>query len=117
MTKLYHREVFAPEKLFGKLHGRALVLEFSSHARQACRNDRYGFIIPPTHLVVNQQDIIEVEENDGQVEKVVIRLPYSRNNQFDLVLAVKPDGFVKTVWLNERKDAHKTLDVSRYQRA
>ena len=46
--------------------------------------------------------------------KWVVRFVWSLTH--DAVLAITPGGFVKTAWLNNCNDTHKTLDTRRYTR-
>ena len=51
----------------------------------------------------------------GRVAKVVVRAELDDVNDVVLVLIPGPREWrVKTVWLNNRTDSHKTLDRSRY---
>ena len=110
--KLYHKEFGIPtaaETVVGKLP-----LERSQHALRAAKDDRYGNIINlPRILDTSKAQVIEVEMEGDRTTKVLYRVPYSDTH--DLVLAVMPDGFVKTVWLNAHDDLHNTLDASRYE--
>lgn len=114
MTSLYHKEIGLPkgiESFFGKKY----IFTFSTHAKQACRNDRYGFIIPPTTVTVTPENLIEVEVTDGVVAKLLIRQQYDKNA--DISIAFIPEGqhgFVKTLWLNLNSDKHFTLDKTKY---
>lgn len=110
-TRLYHFELGIPKAAqlrFGKMP-----LNYSGHAQRASQNDRYGTIELPKYLDTNTAQVIEVEMRGRETLKIVYRVKY--NEILDLVLVVIPDrGFVKTVWLNQRNDLHKTLDASRY---
>lgn len=116
MSKLYHRELGLPKQtefLFGKTYK----LRYSNHAKQACLNDRYGMITPPFTAEITRENLIEVELNGQAIVKAVIRIPYNDKN--DLVIVLMPDfdmAFVKTVWLNDRADNHKTLKTHLYSR-
>lgn len=91
-----------------------LTLEYSRHARNASVTDRHGYISLPERVAFKACKAVEVEYQANQLTKLVIRVPYSE--ELDLVLAVKPNGFVKTVWLNTIDDTHGTLDKSRYRK-
>jgi hypothetical protein len=111
---LYHKDVYLPKEQVNKIAG-LYQLRFSHHAINACLSDRYGMIVPPKQIQINENNVIELEIAQNQVNKIVVRIDY---NQFkDLVLVLLPDGFCKTVWLNEKSDKHKTLNKSVYARA
>lgn len=118
MTKLYHKEIGLPP-IVKNLINRQFKLCYSPHAKHACINDRYGIINkPPFNLILNENNIIEAELNElGGIVKIVVRLPY--DVRFDIALAIIPDfdiAIVKTVWLNEKNDGHKTLDKNNYEK-
>lgn len=117
MNKLYHKDIYLPEKAVELATG-VYVLSLTNHAIGACRNDKYGDIIPPTHLRVDKRNIIELEVNIyGQPTKVVCRLPYDSRNDICIVAAMEPRCLsvrCKTLWLNRKTDCHFTLDKSRY---
>lgn len=108
---LYHFQIGFPEPSFLPAKG-WLTLEYSRHAQNASQTDRYGFINLPERVAFKACQAVETEYQDNQLIKVLLRVPYSE--EFDLVLAVKPNGFVKTVWLNAVDDTHGTLDRARY---
>jgi len=107
----YHAELGIPEGLqtqFG-----SMLLDYSPHAMQAARDDRYGTIDLPRVLDTSKAQVIEVESDGRKARKVLYRVQY--NGEFDLLLAVDPDRrYVKTVWLNRNDDVHGTLDPSKY---
>lgn len=113
---LYHRDIGFPDRLSLPKH--RLQLRYSTHARKAAQDDRYGPITNlPTSLPVLRSSIVEAEVDQQGTSKLVVRVPYSEG--LDLVLVIIPDGagaLVKTVWLNRSDDAHHTLRVGRYAR-
>lgn len=117
MLKIYHKEVGFP-LVVSQFFGRKYRLSFSSHAKAECRKDRYGLIIPPREITVTKDNLIEVEiTNNVLVGKILIRTKF--NDTHDISIAFIPDydtGFVKTLWLNETTDIHRTLDKSKYNR-
>lgn len=117
MTKLYHKEVFWPRNRVFRWEGKKLNLKFSRHALEACLSDRYGTIVPPKQIVFKESDAFEMElTNNVLINKIVIR--FKLNDKFDISMVLILDGedtaFVKTLWYNERTDAHDTLDKSKY---
>lgn len=112
MNKLYHFQVYMPDLPlnFGKQR-----LNYSNHALNASRDDRYGDIQLPTVIDTNTAKVIEVEiVQDRFLSKVVYRVDYSDTH--DLIVVVIPERwFVKTVWLNAKSDKHQTLNRGRYE--
>jgi hypothetical protein len=115
-VKLYHYKVFLPATL--RLPFGTFPLRYTRHAEQAARTDRYGVAPLPSRLNTRFAKVVEVETDDrGTVQKIVYRIPVSF--ELDLCLAVIPENGtfrVKTVWQNESRDSHATLNVNRYQR-
>lgn len=116
MRGLYHRDIGFPDCV-GTLIGKTLTFRFTRHALYACLNDRYEMIQPPASVAIAPGQIIEADTDGVEIYKIVLRVPY--NPTFDLCIALFPnlngDSLVKTCWLNEKKDAHSTLDKSKYQ--
>ncbi len=111
---LYHHQVFMPKNLL--MPTAPFLLNYSTHAKIAANNDRYGLIKLPASIDPKYAKVIEVETDDNDnVIKIVYRTPY--NNQKALCIVVVPaERLVKTVWLNERLDKHQTLNTSKYSR-
>lgn len=111
-TLLYHFQVGIPKEL--KTRFGVLQLRYTQHALSAANSDRYGAMQLPHTLDTESAKVIEVEADIfGNVVKVLYRVPHCAN--FNLILAVIPaEGFVKTVWLNQKNDCHKTLDRAKY---
>lgn len=110
---LYHADIRLPENF--RLPARTVGLSWTNHAERARNTDRYGEI--PRVPVVNLGlcSTIEVGLEGRRVRKVVVRTNLDRDYDMVLVLIPGPnDWTVKTVWLNEVGDTHKTLDRSKY---
>lgn len=88
-------------------------LEYSGHAVREAENDRYGQISLPERFVARGARLIEVEAVDAVVVKQLWRQKLDESR--DLVMAITPDGFVRTVWVNTAADGHRTLDPRRYE--
>lgn len=126
MTKiadgLYHRELGLPPG-FHRFLGE-FALNYTRHAQTAFIADRYYFtgLAPLKRLAVVAKDIVEAEFVGGECVKVVVRVPLT--DRLDAVLAlinpVSTTGHetvvVKTFWMNETTDTHRTLDASKYIR-
>jgi hypothetical protein len=112
-TMLFHKDVYAPTRLF-KSPG-ALSLHYTRHALAAAHDDRYGDLTGhlSSKLFVASSEIVEVEcTMTGRILKRVIR--HQVTERLDLVWVVMADGVVKTVWGNLHDDHHKTLNRGRY---
>lgn len=104
-----------PEIIKQAIKGQRLFLTYGKHAKQEASLEKYSQINLPNHLVI--ADAVEVTVEARRITKLLIRIKY--NNDFDLSLVIIPDfalntGFVKTVWLNEVSDVHKTLKREGY---
>lgn len=111
---LYHVDIKLPTG-FVKPTGR-VALNWTRHAEQARENDRYGRIPAFRTATLNNLQVIEVGVEGSRVVKILFRGYFSGN--FDMCMVLIPNGerpwTVKTVWLNDRTDTHKTLDRSKY---
>ena len=111
-----HSQIGLP-KAAENFFGRKYRLTYSHHAKLSCINDRYGIISkPPFVCEITRENIIEVETNAANViVKIVIRIGYDSRLDIALALLVDYDvATVKSCWLNEKNDSHKTLDKSKY---
>lgn len=112
---LYHREIGFPRN-FTPPSG-VYELEYSRHALDASLDDRYGKMPVLQRLNVDRLQIVELGVQDGRVSKLVYRGHLDEDRDMVVVVIPKPRGqkwFVKTVWINLRSDAHKTLDHRKY---
>lgn len=105
---LYHKDIGIPAGIVGPPV--SMRLQYGNHARQAALDD--GLRAAPRYVPSGYQ-LIEVEVTGGRPTKWVIRFPLA-NDTRDLVLVVTADGFVKTLWTNDRNDTHKTLKTWLY---
>ena len=109
---LYHKDIILPPL---KLMDAYLELNYTLHAIKSAENDRYEEINLPSTINFTMVEVIEIEILDGDVEKMIVRQKYSK--EYDLVLVIMPRYMrVKTVWLNEVEDTHKTLNQSKYRK-
>ena len=112
---LYHNEVHWPRRVRSQLPNGIKTVVYSNHAVHESKRDRYGHVQLPQSVDLSQAFIFEAEEFSGKIVKVVFRYPL--NDGRDIVMAAIPDKsqlYIKTVWMNETTDNHKTLDKSRY---
>lgn len=92
-------------------------IALSDHAKRALNSDD-GIvnITDGETLEVEARDIIEIEVCNGIAVKAVVRLAYSDTQDVAFVILPPIAGvaFCKTFWLNDIRDAHKTLALHRY---
>lgn len=112
MSELYHRDIGFPKDV--RFIVGILRLRYSAHALHECDNDRYGAFEPPATIDVGTGEPVEIEVECGVVVKAVYRAQF--DDELDVVIVVTPDGWVKTAWLNQRNDKHRSLDRSKYRR-
>jgi len=108
---LYHYQVGFPKGLSFRP---TLGLIASQHAQMARYTDPRGVITLPKAFLPASAKVIEVETDDaGKVIKIVARQPHDDKN--DVVYAFIPDAkLIKTAWLQDKHDAHRTLQRWRY---
>lgn len=109
---LYHAEIGLPRG-FVKPSGR-VPLRWTRHADESRRNDRYGDIKRFETATLDRLSVIEVGMESGNVAKILFRGRYTDNLDVCMVLIPGRVWTVKTVWINERNDLHKTLNRSKY---
>lgn len=110
---LYHADIKLPTGF--RLPPRTVRLTWSKHAERARMTDRYGMIPKSATVDLSKCRTIEVGMEAGRVKKVVVRTSLDQKNDVIYVLIPGPSAWlVKTVWINEKNDKHKTLDRSKY---
>jgi hypothetical protein len=109
---LYHREVGFPSSL--KLPQGRKNLWYSAHARERIEGKYRGFLILPSFIIINKNNIIEVgTENNVICNKVLVRTSY--DDRKDICVVFNPNtGKVITLWTNYKNDKHETLDKTKY---
>ena len=114
MDGLYHKDIGFPNIKLPE--GTYELKKYSQHALRAAKDDRYGIAKElPKSIDIAQVDLVEIQVENNSVVKAVVRADY--NAELDLVIVFMPqayDNFVKTVWLNEKSDQHKTLQRWKY---
>lgn len=118
--KLFHTEIGFPRNFTPPQGLRKL--EYGSHAKREAKNDRYGTIQLPATLNLDEYKLIEIgvttQNGRNKVEKMLYR--GKLDSERDLCIVVIPSGnkhepwFVKTVWVNETSDLHRTLNPKKY---
>lgn len=67
----------------------------------------------PATINLTECEIIEIEVENSQIVKILVRLPY--DDEYDLNMPIlNANARVKTVWLNCKDDTHDTLDRTKY---
>jgi hypothetical protein len=107
MECTYHKDIGLPRDYQRPIAG--LTLTYSRHATDRSREK--GIALPAT---LPACEVIEVTLDHATAVKWVIR--FALTTDTDLVLVLLPDGFVKTAWTNDKRDNHRTLDHSKYER-
>jgi hypothetical protein len=119
----YHAKLGFPKSI--KLpQGRRKVI-FTYHALDQAKKDKYGDFSQQLSLHntfdPRNASVVEIETDDKiNPTKVVYRLPLSPTQpEKELVMALVPypgKWVAKTVWINEKADFHRSLNVRKYDR-
>ena len=118
---LYNRAIYwpisleiAPEEVMSKRYQ----IEATTHFYERC--EQWGFP-RGCYKALLYGEIIEAEVTDGQIVKIVTRLPNRKAEDEDICAAIALDygkyfdvARVKTVWANMNYDNHVTIDKSKY---
>jgi hypothetical protein len=110
--RLYHSDVYMPPCLRTPVFEGPLT--YTTHAKEAALDDRYGVIPLPKVFEAAGAQLIEVETENGFPIKQLWRQKLDKEN--DLILVITKEGRVKTVWLNRADDKHTTLQTGKYQK-
>lgn len=102
----YHKDVGLPKEFEKPSPG--MFLRYGGHSQE--RAAEKGLRLPAR--LPSEFQLIEVTMLKYRVIKWTIRFPLT--SEWDIVLVVTPDGFVKTAWPNAANDLHRTLDRSKY---
>ena len=113
LTKTYHVDIGLPEGVQQPSEAHPLV--YSQHAKhEAGREAARGHVIELPHQLPAYR-LVEVQILGHVAVKWVVRVRV--NDTQDLVLVLQNNEahyLVRTVWVNEASDNHKTLDRSKY---
>lgn len=114
---LYHRDLGLPAGC-APLWAGMLDLSYGHHAQSESSLDRYGKLPLFPAVEFEAGDVVEVQIANGEPVKAVLRVPLddSKDLVYVLLRPVAGRAFVKTVWFNEARDSHRTLDRSKYCR-
>lgn len=128
MSDLYHIEVYMPQEYIDSSLSsqRALgTYRFSYHLKKRLFGDRdYKHALNNKVLVqcINSLRLspivpFEIEVDDGEVVKLVVRVPYTEENDVSIAIQLNSSNgcpLIKTAWLNDKNDVHTTLDTTKY---
>lgn len=125
---LFHRDLGFPKGFAANPPTGKKNLEWSYHAEGSRLDDRYGEIPRIDHFNPENWSLIELGvEDQGNGRSRISKLVYRAelDDDFDMCIVVIPRGknakgqpspwLVKTVWLNEANDSHKTLNRTKYK--
>lgn len=117
---LYHKEIGLPAGAVNPWCDLDLELVYSEHAKKAADDDRYGSVPRLDIAGFAPHEVVEVQVENGQPVKAVLRIPCDNRPGLDMVLVIlRPEAgkaLVKTVWFNIRSDKHFTLRRQIYSR-
>ena len=118
---LYNRAIYWPISLEIALEdamSKRYQIEATTHFYERC--EQWGFP-RGCYKALLYGEIIEAEVSDGQIVKIVTRLPNRKAEDEDICAAIALDygkyfdvARVKTVWANMNYDNHVTIDKSKY---
>lgn len=128
MTELYHKDVYMPENFISqaKIHQRSIKkICFSYHLRQHISNPDLKHKISQDkliscikNLVLNPIKPFEIEVQENNLIKYVVRLPYNDYQDVSIVILCRnmhnDYPLIKTAWLNHKFDNHYTLNKNKY---
>jgi hypothetical protein len=91
-----------------------VVPRYSGHAKDQALSDRYGPFRLPREVDLGKVKVVEVTYENGKLTKLVCRMRYQYDPTKDLVIVLRSNGVVPTVWGNLVSDVHRTLDHSKF---
>lgn len=142
-SKLFHLEVFVPEGVFElvrKFQQNIKTVELSKHfEEQHVDTADYKHCLQKSKIMSAIESLKKTQVNPFEIElskdyykfgpgwhvtKYVVRVSYDEYRDVTFVISFKIDSttkkldtthaFIKTAWLNSKKDTHSTLDKSKY---
>ncbi len=111
---LYHKDIGFPDDInLPRGFSPVMSLRYSRHAQEEAQKDVHGQIQLPPRMDVRDGQTIEIAVLNKTVTKMVIRFDYDKTR--DITMVIQPqDGFVRTVWFNEKTDQHHSLNKAKY---
>lgn len=130
---LYHNEVYMPANVLaiakGKMAGMNAV-KLSHHiidwlegtsGENSLREKKHSYtrqeLMEAIRVIRDTTpNPFEVEVQNGEVVKFCVRTELDDERDITVVIAMTKDGwhFIKTAWVNNKEDVHRTLDTSKY---
>ena len=114
--KKYHVSIGFPSTI--AIPETKVKLFYTPHALSRRKREGEKFLKTiPRYIKINNDIIQEIHSiDDIHCKKIVVRLDYDDNR--DIVLVLEPQSKnwsnVVTLWLNKKKDRHKTLNKTNY---
>lgn len=113
MMKKYHHKVGLPCNFRTPTHTIRPV--YTRHAREQARLDRYGYILLPYEINLSEYKVFEIGIEDGKLVHMGVEGRYDSKHKVTFVFKLDAGKWiVKTVWLNELSDGHRTLNRAAY---
>lgn len=117
----YNKAVYWPDALSALVEDN-LNFHYNVYAAVHCKNRIQQYNLPQgCFTAMLYGEVVEAEYYNGNITKVVTRLPNRKNQNQDICAAIMLEcndygnkAKVKTVWLNERDDKHKTINRENY---
>jgi hypothetical protein len=116
---VYHKDVFLPRRIKGMVPAGIKAIQYSNHALQESKLDKYGQLPLPVMLDFATTEIVEITTDGDKAHKIVVRHSLKDSRHLCLVLIpteCKRTWLAKTVWCNLATDNHDTLNKSNYVR-
>lgn len=110
---LYHKDAYGLPKLkIGTLDG--VLLSYHAQCR-AIEKDIKVKLVDLSRFIPDEWQLIEIEVVNGIPVKLVARRAFDEIE--DLVIVIlRKERLIKTIWFNKKTDTHLTLDKSPYSR-
>ena len=117
----YNKAVYWPGT-FNMLVEDELNFRYNVYATTHCKNRIQEYRLPQgCFTAMLYGEVVEAEYYNGNITKIITRLPNRKNQNQDICAAIMLEhnnyghkAKVKTIWLNERNDKHKTINRENY---
>ena len=121
--KLYHKDIYMPQnyiKQVDKILKRRNIFIFSKHMKEQSNKDyKHEFNlkeVDKTLRNIKQYDLFEIETQFDKITKFCIRIKFD-DRDLCIAITICSNGLlVKTIWRNDVKDLHNSLDYSKYEK-
>lgn len=117
----YNKAVYWPDALSALVED-SLNFHYNVYATSHCKNRIQQYNLPQgCFTAMLYGEVVEAEYYNGNITKIVSRLPNRKNKNQDICAAIMLEcnnygnkAKVNTIWLNERNDKHKTINKENY---